>query len=274
MSGDVVIVGNTKGGVGKTALAFNLAYCLAEAGLRVGLIDFDVQCGQSAFLLGDPPDADHDAGAVLLGRCSVHDAVHHLYPNLDLIPADEYSMAHISRRLEYDPSIDRARILFDDLFDEMRRHWDVVVVDTAGHQSPLLGLAMQAGDGVVIPISPEAGPVAELSTVLNMVDSHRGPSGRPRVLGIVRSRVWGNAIYRRVAEDQIRQIAAQRGVRLFRNKIPEDARFGEAHLLGIPVGVHQPRARSAVAYRYLALELIDDQGWTPSGPTRSWEAPA
>jgi len=261
VSGDVVIIGNTKGGVGKTALAFNLAYCLAEAGVHTLVIDLDVQCGQSAFLDGPGPDADHDAGAIVVGECLLDRAVRSHSPNLDMLPANEWSIASVSRWLEVEGNPDQGKQLFDDLFFTLRRRWDVVIVDTAGHQSPLLGAALGSADGIIIPISPEAGPVAELATILNMVDAHRGPDGRPRVLGIVRSRVWGNAIYRRVAEDQIRSIAAERGVRLYRNKIPEDAKFGEAHLLGLAVGAHHPRARSAVAYRYLAAEMIVAHGW-------------
>jgi chromosome partitioning protein len=273
MGGDVVVVGNTKGGVGKTALAFNLAYCLSELGVRTLIVDLDVQCGQAAFLRHALPDADHDAGAVLLGRCALDDALQTVVPNLDVLPAEEFSVSYLSRRLEHDDVRARGTALVDDLYEQMRARWDVVIVDTAGHQSPLLGLAMGSADGVVVPINPEAGPVAELPTILNMVRSHRRPSGRPHLLGIVRTRVWGNAIYRRVAEDQIRAVAAARGVRLYRNKIPEDARFGEAHLLGLPVVEHAPRARSAVAYRYLARELIEVHGWVASAPTRE-TAPA
>jgi chromosome partitioning protein len=262
MVSDVIVVGNTKGGVGKTALTFNLSFCLAELGRRVLIVDLDVQCGQAAFLTGPYPDADHDAAAVLMGRCTVDGAVHSVYPNLDLLPANEYSIAYLSRRLERDDVGARANELFDELFTGLRRRWDVILVDTAGHQSPLLGYALGAADGVIVPVSPEAGPVAELSTILNLVDAQRGRSDRPRVLGIVRTRVWGNAIYRRVAEDQIRKIAADRGVKLFRNKIPEDAKFGEAHLMGVPVGAHHARARSAVAYRFLAQELAELRGWT------------
>jgi cellulose biosynthesis protein BcsQ len=81
------------------------------------------------------------------------------------------------------------------------------------------------------------------------------------VYGILRLRVWGNSVYRRVAEEQIRTIADERGVPLFRNKVPEDAKFGEAHLVGMPVGAYHPVARSATAFRHAAYELIQRRGW-------------
>ena len=68
--------------------------------------------------------------------------------------------------------------------------------------------------------------------------------GDPRCTGSSRPASWGNSVYRRVAEEQIRAIADARDVPLFKHKVPQDARFGEAHLLGLPGAGHQPRARS------------------------------
>ena len=180
-----------------------------------------------------------------------------IYPNLDVMAAEEQSIDLAWRRLH---TTDGRRLLAD-LFDHVRSAYDVILIDTPGHQSPSLGAVLNASDGVLIPMPPEAGPVAELPTILNAVADSVADYGRPAVYGIVRTRVWGNSIYRRVAEDQIRTIAGEFGVPLFRNKVPEDAKFGEAHLVGMPVGAYHPRARSAVAYRYIAYELIGRRGW-------------
>ena len=120
---------------------------------------------------------------------------------------------------------------------------------------------LNASDGVLIPMPPEAGPVSELPTILAAIADSTEGLGRPEVYGVIKTRVWGNSIYRRVAEQQIRTIADQYEVPVFRHKVPEDAKFGEAHLVGMPVGAYHPRARSAVAYRYIAYELIERRGW-------------
>ena len=150
--------------------------------------------------------------------------------------------------------------------DHARVHWDITLVDTPGHQSLSLGAVLNASDGVLIPMPPEAGPVSELPTILSAIadsyDAHR----RPEVYGIIRTRGWGSSVYRRVAEDPIRVIAEQFEAPLVRNKVPEDAKFGEAHLVGLPVGEYHPRARSAVAYRFIAYELIERRGWPFESP--------
>ena len=257
--GQVVSVVHSKGGAGKTSLTFNLAHGLAAAGARVLVIDLDTQMGQRAFI-GDASERNvvGDVGAVLMGQCDADEAiVTDVFPNLDMLPADEQSIDRAWRQLH----TDEGRHRLDRLFGHARDHWDVTLIDTPGHQSLSLGAVLNASDGALIPMPPEAGPVSELPTILNAIVDSIDTHLRPEVYGIIRTRVWGNSIYRRVAEDQIRAIADQFEVPLFRNKIPEDAKFGEAHLVGLPVGAYHPRARSAVAYRFVAYELIERRGW-------------
>jgi chromosome partitioning protein len=259
ISGEVIAVVHSKGGAGKTSLTFNLAHAVADTGAGVLVIDLDTQMGQRAFL-GDasPDDPTCDVGAVLTGYCEPDAAIMpDIYPNLDVMSTEEQSIDAAWRHLH----TPEGRRRLTELLDRVRARYDVVLIDTPGHQSPSLGAVLNASDGVLIPMPPEAGPVAELPTILNAVADSGTRYGRPEVYGVIRTRVWGNSIYRRVAEDQIRTIANQYSVPLFRNKVPEDAKFGEAHLVGMPVGAYHPRARSAVAYRYVAYELIDRRGW-------------
>jgi chromosome partitioning protein len=255
--GEVITVAHTKGGVGKTSLVFNLGYALADAGVRTLVVDLDPQMGQSAYL---PEGAvvGRDVSWVLAGRCSALEAAVEVSDRLDLLPGvDELAVSTAWTSLSSLPGQERLA----GALAVMCNVWDVVLLDTPGHQSPSLGAVLRASDGVIVPMPPEAGPVAELPTILNAVAAARGAAQRPEVVGVVRSRVWGNSVYRRVAEEQIRVIAEEFGVPVFRHKVPEDAKFGEAHLVGQAVGAYQPHSRSAVAYRYLAYELIRRRGW-------------
>ena len=262
--GEVITVAHTKGGAGKTSLTFNLAYALSTCGARVLVVDLDQQTGQSVFLGGAAPRRSAesggvaDVGAVLLGRANIEDAlIRQVHPNLDVLPADEVSMGHAGRQLS-DPWV-RSRLI--DMLDMTRDGWDIVLVDTPGHQSSVVAAALSGSSGVIVPMVPEAGPVTELPTILNTIHSAVATNDRLEVYGIIKMRIWGNSVYRRVAEEQIRAIADRFAVPLFRNKIPEDAKFGEAHLVGQPVGAYHYTARSATAYRHVAYELIQRRGW-------------
>lgn len=262
---EVIAIAHTKGGAGKTSMSANLGYALAEAGMRVLLVDLDTQMGQTALLGERAGEVERDAGAVLTGACEPDQAViREVHPRLDVLPADELSIAAAWHALP----TPAGRHRFASFLDHARREWDVTILDTPGHQSAALRVVLERVDGVVIPVAPEAGPVAELPTVLQAIDDV-APKGIGAVFGIVKIRVWGNSVYRRVAEEQIRMIADNFGAPLFRNKVPEDARFGEAHLVGLPVGAYEPRARSSIAYRFVAYELINRRGWpfeTPGWP--------
>jgi chromosome partitioning protein len=262
--GEVITVAHTKGGAGKTSLTFNLAYALSTCGARVLVIDLDQQTGQSVFL----GEADRrrsngardvvDVGGILLGRGTFEDAlIRNVHPNLDVLPADEISMSHAARQLN-DPWV-RSRLI--DVLDVARDSWDITLVDTPGHQSGVVAASLAGSSGVIVPMVPEAGPVTELPTILNTIRTVSEAKARPEVYGIIKMRIWGTSVYRRVAEEQIRTIADTFEVPLFRNKIPEDAKFGEAHLVGLPVGAYQYNARSATAYRHVAYELIQRRGW-------------
>jgi chromosome partitioning protein len=262
--GEVVTVAHTKGGAGKTSLTFNLAYALSTCGARVLVVDLDQQTGQSVFL-GDNAqrrtartEDPVDIGAVLMGRASFEDAVvHDVHPNLDVLPADAASMGNAGRQLN-DPWV-RSRLI--DVLDAARAKWDIALVDTPGHHSAVVIAALSGSSGAIIPMVPEAGPVNELPKILETIRMTAESTGRPEVYGIIKMRVWGNSSYRRLAEDEIRVMADRHEVPLFRNKIPEDAKFGEAHLVGLPVGAYMHTARSATAYRHVAYELIQRRGW-------------
>lgn len=262
--GEVITIAHSKGGTGKTSLTFNLAYALSTCGAKVLVIDLDQQTGQSIFVGDDPlrtmtsNGTAADVGAVLLGHASFDDAVvRDVHPNLDVLPADEVMMGQAGRQLS-DPWV-RSRLI--DIFDRARDEWDLTLVDTPGHQSVVVAAALGGSTGALVPMVPEAGPVTELPTILNAIGAAAGAQTHPEIYGIIKMRIWGNSVYRRIAEEQIRTIADKFAVPVFRNKIPEDAKFGEAHLVGLPVGAYHYSARSATAYRHVAYELIQRRGW-------------
>jgi chromosome partitioning protein len=262
---EVISIVHTKGGAGKSSLTTNLAYALSCLSYRVLVIDLDRQTGQSIGF-GIPAVATDsfgrplDVGAVLRGEVELADAVvRDVYPGLDVLPAEEKSLVEAERMLT-SQGIDGQIRLYEVLHGSSMR-WDIVLIDTPGRQTEIVGVALAASSGVLIPAIPEGGPVAELSTILNHVLDAKQLIGQLEIYGIIRMRVGGNSRYRKLAEDQTKEIAAAFEVPVFRNKVPEDARFGESHLVREPIGAYSAAARSAVAYRCIADELITSRGW-------------
>ena len=83
----VVAVYSTKGGVGKTTAAVNLAWEAARD-YRVLLWDLDPQ-GAATFLMQVKPKVKGGVGALVAGKSKVAGAIHSTaYGNLDVLPAD------------------------------------------------------------------------------------------------------------------------------------------------------------------------------------------
>jgi chromosome partitioning protein len=271
---EVISVLHTKGGAGKSSLTTNVAFELARLGYKILVIDLDRQTGQSVgFGLGSVTFTDRgpgcDIGAVLRGELSLAEAViENIYPGLDLLPAEEASLMQAEHALT-DLGPEGTVRLFE-ILHESEKRWDVVFIDTPGRKTDILEVALAASTGVLIPAIPEGGPVSELSSVLRHVAKAKDLYGSVDVYGIVRMRVGGNSRYRRLAEEQTKEVAAGFGAPVLKNKVPEDAKFGEAHLAREPIGAYAESARSAIAYKFIAAELVALRGW----PSRTGESPA
>src|SRR5204862_1146496 len=85
--GRVFAIANQKGGVGKTTTAINVAACLAEAGTRVLLVDFDPQANASSGLGLRPGSTPLSTYDILHGAALDDVIVETSVPNLDLAPA-------------------------------------------------------------------------------------------------------------------------------------------------------------------------------------------
>lgn len=270
---EVISVLHTKGGAGKSSLTTNVAFELARLGYKILVIDLDRQTGQSVgFGLGSVTFTNRapgsDIGAVLRGDLPLSEAIiEDIYPGLDLLPADEASLMQAEHELT-DLGPEGTVRLFE-ILHESKKRWDVVFIDTPGRKTDILEVALAASTGVLIPAIPEGGPVSELSSVLRHVAKAKELYGSVDVYGIVRMRVGGNSRYRRLAEEQTKEIAAGFGAPVLKNKVPEDAKFGEAHLAREPIGAYAESARSAIAYKFIAAELVALRGW----PERTGENP-
>ncbi|MFN2158732.1 MAG: ParA family protein [Anaerolineales bacterium] len=129
-----IAIALSKGGVGKTTTAVNLAAGIARAGSTILLIDVDTQ-GQIARALGENPKAG--LADFILGNVDLDEAIHFARPNLGLL-AGGRSMSGIKRliaRKDYGGETTLSEVLepLDDRFDfvlvDSGPGWDVITVN-------------------------------------------------------------------------------------------------------------------------------------------------
>src|SRR3990170_2396357 len=145
---------STKGGVGKTTLTANLGALFADMGLRVLMIDADVQPSLSKFYpLRDPKPTAGLTEMLVRGEVSAGCICSTTYQNLDIVVSDdpEGSLPHwllnrIDRGFRLRMALNSPAVVDS---------YDCVLIDTQGAVGPLQDAAALAADILVSPITPE-----------------------------------------------------------------------------------------------------------------------
>ncbi len=160
--GQIIVVGNLKGGTGKTTIAVNLACALADEGRAVSLLDVDPQAsasewsrsGRLPIRVEAAPLADGTGGGRWLARAA-----------------------------------------------ELASAADVLVMDLPPVLVPAIASAIMIADLVLVPITPSAVDVAPTERVLGMIRNSREsrPDHKPMAL-LVPNKVDVRAYYHEATE--------------------------------------------------------------------------
>ena len=259
-----ITVVSTKGGVGKTTVAANLAGFLADSGKRVLLVDADVQPTLSSYYAIEF-EATGGLFQLLVAGDTSSVISKTVVPNLELIVSNDPA-GQLPNLLLHAPD---GRTRLRHLLEPFDRQYDVIIIDTQGSVSALQDAAVLAADLLVSPLPPEMlsarefsrgtmgmlerlrpmeqirMPVPPLLAVLNRVDRTRNAA---EIAATVRNELFG---------------AVDGSIRLLDTVIPNLVAYREAASLGIPVHRHErkrPSGRmSPAAYetmRDLVAELL------------------
>jgi len=134
MGGKIITVGSTKGGVGKTTLALNIAIARALAGRDVWLVDADRQATASTAL-------------AIRGQA-------------ERLPA--IATAHYA-----DGGLLRAQVL------HQRSKFEDIIIDAGGRDSTALRAALVLSDMVVVPFQPRSIDVWAVADIAALIDEAR-----------------------------------------------------------------------------------------------------
>lgn len=188
----IISVCNGKGGVGKTTTAINTAYSMANRGYKVLLIDFgpqhDATLGLGYFDSVSPSMSDvlRKNEELSLADCIVED----VFPNLDLIPADEdliYVRTELQSSVQSELALARAMSNKDGL--KQFKKYDYIFIDNNPSLDVLVFNSMAVSDYVLIPLEASAFSAEGIQGLIKVVNNVRRINEKLKILGLVFVRV-------------------------------------------------------------------------------------
>lgn len=191
-----IAIYSVKGGVGKTTLAANLAWCSAQAsGHRTLLWDLDA-AGGSGFLYGLEPKGARLAEEVISrDRPAARIIQKTTNPSIDVLPADESIRALDAQFLRIGKRRRLAR-----LTEELSQDYPRIILDCPPVMNELSAQVMRAADVVIVPLPPS--PLSSRAMEL-VVREVAGTSKRhPPILPVLSMLDLRRALHRQVREER------------------------------------------------------------------------
>ena len=263
----VVSVVSTKGGVGKTTVVANLGGLLADAGLRVLLLDLDSQPTLSSYYALSREAASGAYELIALNQTEPAQIVSTTtITGLDLILSND-DQGRLSTLLLHAPD---GRLRLRNLLEAFSSRYDLLLIDTQGARSVVLEMAVLASDLALSPITPEMLAARELRRgTLKLLNDlapfrHLGIATPP--LRLLLNQVNAVKLDSRMIMCGLREtFAGAAAITVLNTVIPDRVAYLNAASLGLPVHRVETRRKGGQnspspleAMQALAIELFPE----------------
>ncbi len=186
----IITVASSKAGVGKTAIAVNLAAQLARRGQRVCLFDADWGLTNANLLLGI--STQYTLRELLLGKATLEQVLVCNCHGFDVVPGspgDSWMTALSSVQLKH--LTDALRELDD---------YDIVLIDSASGMARHVLAFLLASPEVLLVVTPQADSLTEAYALLKLLYAEQYEGRIQLVVNLIRNHTVGRHTYNKFCE--------------------------------------------------------------------------
>ncbi|MGN8806304.1 MULTISPECIES: ParA family protein [unclassified Blautia] len=260
--GKIILVGATKGGVGKSVTSYNLAYSLASLGKKVLAVDFDSQANlTTCFGVENTAAVPVTIGHLMMVQMEdekLPDPTEYIMSRngVDFIPSSlVLSVVEAKLRLEMG-----AERMLAGILDLLRERYDFIIIDTCPALGALTINALAAADGVVITVNPQLLAMMGLQDFLKTIKKIKSRiNPKLEVEGILLTMCEARTNLCKVISEQVTE-TFEGQIRIFGSKIPNTVKVGESVYYSEPLLEYAPGTKACKAYLDFGKELITYEG--------------
>jgi len=243
MKAKLISLFSTKGGVGKTTIAVNLAVALAQEGKRVMLVDFDLQAAQDMSRM-----LDITAQYSMYDMAAIVDKIQELGNIKDyitLVPSAGIDFLPAITRPRQAPHIIIKRV--DAIMNMLLEHYDFIILDGGKAFTDSLIAAFNCSNLILFVVTPDIISVYETRWSLDVLQSLHFPLKMVKLL-LNRSESKSSLSLQEINLALPYEILSH---------IPSEGRVvGMALNRGVPVILDNPKSRVSLSLKKLAEALI------------------
>jgi len=257
----VIVIGNQKGGVGKTTTTSNLGIGLAKKGKKVLLIDADAQGSLTASLGFQEPDKLDVSLATIMANIINEEEESPEYgilkheEGVDFMPGNielsglETSLVNVMSR----------ETVLRTYIEQQKDRYDYILIDCM----PSLGMitinAFACADSILIPVQAAYLPVKGLEQLIKTIGKvKRQINLKLEIEGILLTMVDNRTNYAKDISTLLIENYGSR-VKIFKESIPMSVRAAEISAECVSIYQHDPHGKVASAYQSLTEEVLGNE---------------
>ena len=251
----VITIANRKGGVGKTTTTLNLACSLRELGKKILVIDLDPQANLTrCFDVGNSENIK-TVGHLLTAELeeesySVEEYILS-YDEMDIIPSSIFLSA-VETQMRSETGSER---ILSEIINQVREHYDYILIDTSPSLNILNINALCASDSVLITADTGVFAVVGIGELLKTVQKiKKRVNPKLKVQGILLTMCDNRTNLSKLLTQQVEELY-QGKIAVFKTKIPKTVKVGEAIYSGQSIKKYAKGSSADIAYDNLAKEI-------------------